>query len=234
MYAVLYCETGCTEKDRLVIFMYNVYPYMYRNFRAPNRSEQESAGQQVPFKRGDLEGYVAAKDFASKPYAACTRANALAQIHSGNILRADMTPKEYINLLIKQGQVPDKHFKYHQTDTGYEISEINSNKEVTKKVIFNKPEYDSDTPVICKYYTPDTGRQFKEVRYRADGGVDTKTEYEDFFDESETIEQMEKLEELKKAGPQTVPVAQGGNPFMQEPPDMPSTSGGHKLEFAQL
>ena len=110
MYAVLYCETGRTGKDRLVIFMYNVYPYMYRNFRAPNRSEHESVGQQVPFKRGDLEGYVAAKDFASRPYAACTRANALAQIHSGNVLRADMTPKEYINLLIKQ-PIQDMKFR---------------------------------------------------------------------------------------------------------------------------
>lgn len=141
--------------------MYNVYPYMYPNLRSSRRGEQEGVGTQMPFKRGDLEGYVAAKDFASKPYAACTRANAMAKIHSGNVLRADMTPKEYINLLIRQGQVPDKHFKYQQTDTGYEISEINSFKEVTKKVVFNKPEYDSDTPVVCKYYTPDTGRALR-------------------------------------------------------------------------
>lgn len=205
--------------------MYNVYPYMYPNLRSSRRGEQEGVGAQMPFKRGDLEGYVAAKDFASKPYAACTRANAMAKIHSGNVLRADMTPKEYINLLIRQGQVPDKHFRYHQTDTGYEISEINSYKEVTKKVIFNKPEYDSETPVVCRYYTPDTGRQFKEVRYRADGEVETKVDYEDFFDETDTIEQMEKLEELKKGGPQTVPIERGGNPFMQEPPDLPSSPG---------
>lgn len=214
--------------------MYNVYPYMYRNFRAPNRGEQENVGPQMPFKRGDLEGYVAAKDFASVPYAACTRANALASIRAGNVLRADMTPKEYINLLIKQGQVPDKHFKYYQTDTGYEIAEINSFKEITKKVIFNKPEYNSETPIICKYYTPDTGRQFKEVSYRANGKVDTKTEYEDFFDESETIEQMEKLEALKKAGPQALPIGREENPFGQEPPDLPSTIGEHRLPVGNL
>lgn len=214
--------------------MYNVYPYVYPNMRSSRRGEHESIGANLPFKRGDLEGYVAAKDFASKPYAACTRANAMAKIHAGNVLRADMTPKEYINVLIKQGQVPDKHFKYRQTDTGYEISEINSYKEVTKKVIFNKPEFDSDNPVVCKYYTPDTGRQFKEVRYRSDGEIETRTDYEDIFDESDTIQQMEKLEELKKAGPQTVPPDSGGNPFMTEPPDLPSTPTGHKLEFAQL
>lgn len=221
-------------KDRLVIFMYNVYPYMYPNLRSSRRGEQEGVGTQMPFKRGDLEGYVAAKDFASKPYAACTRANAMAKIHSGNVLRADMTPKEYINLLIRQGQVPDKHFKYQQTDTGYEISEINSFKEVTKKVVFNKPEYDSDTPVVCKYYTPDTGRAFKEVRYRADGEVETKVEYEDFFDESDTIEEMKKLEELKKAGPQTVPLERGGNLFMQEPPVLPSIPSGQKIPVSNL
>ncbi len=214
--------------------MYNVYPYMYPNFRATGRGEQESIGTQVPFRRGDLEGYVAAKDFASKPYAACTRAGAMAQIHTGNVLRADMTPKEYINLLIRQGQVPDKHFKYNQTDTGYEISEINSYKEVTKRVIFNKPEYDSDVPVVCKYYTPDSGRQFKEVRYRADGKIETNVDYEDVFDESGTIEQMEKLEELRKAGPQNVPIAPGGNPFLKEPPDMPSINNSQHLALAQL
>lgn len=215
--------------------MYNVYPYMYRNFRAPERSEQENVGTSVPFKRGDLEGYVAAKDFASKPYAACTRASAIAQIHTGNILRADMTPKEYINILIKQGQVPDKHFKYKQTDTGYEISEINSYKEVTKRVIFNKPEYDSDVPIVCKYYTPDTGRQFKEVQYRANGEIEIKTDYEDdFINETETIEQMQKLEELKKVGPQTIPIERGGNPFTNTPPTMPSIDSGQKLAVAQL
>lgn len=202
---------------------------MYRNFRTSNRGEQGSVGQQVPFKRGDLEGYVAAKDFASKPYAACTCANAMAKIHSGNVLRADMTPKEYINLLIRQGQVPDKHFKYRQTDTGYEISEINSYKEVTKRVIFNKPEFDSNTPVVCQYFTPDTGHKFKEVRYRSDGEIETNVDYEKFYDESEALEQIQKLEELKKGGPQTIPIESGGNPFMLEPPDLPSIDSGQKL-----
>lgn len=192
--------------------------------RTSRRGEHETIGANLPFKRGDLEGYVAAKDFASRPYAACTRANAMAKIHSGNVLRADMTPKEYINILIKQGQVPDKHFKYRQTDKGYEISEINSYKEVTKRVIFNKPEFDSDNPVVCKYYTPDTGRQFKEVRYRSDGEIETKTDYEDIFDESEAIEQMQKLEDLKKAGPPTIPPEPDRNPFVTATPDLTSVA----------
>lgn len=214
--------------------MYNVYPYMYPNLRSSRRGEQEGLGSQMPFKRGDLEGYVAAKDFASKPYAACTRANAMARIHTGNVLRADMTPKEYINILIKQGQVPDKHFKYRQHENYYEISEINSYNEVTKRVHFNKPEYDSETPVVCKYYTPETGRQFKEVRYRADGEIETKTDYEDVFSENLAIEQMDRIEELRKAGPQTVPIEKGANPFEIEPPDLPSVTQEQKLAVENL
>ena len=42
--------------------MYHMYPYMYRNFRSPRNGEHESVGQHTPFKRGDLEGYVAAKE----------------------------------------------------------------------------------------------------------------------------------------------------------------------------
>ncbi len=209
--------------------MYNVYPYMYRNFRAQNRNEQENIGTSIPFKRGDLEGYIASKDFASRPYAACTRANALAKINTGNVLRADMTPKEYINILIKQGQVPDKHFKYRQTETGYEISEINSHKQITKEVIFNKPEYNSDVPVVAKYYTPDTGRIFKEVRYHSDGEVETKLDYEDdWVNETEALEQMQKLEELQKAGPQSAQ-SQRGNPFETIPPNLPGIDSGQKL-----
>ena len=177
--------------------MYDVYPYMYRNFRVPQqRREQESVDTYVPYKRGDLEGYVAAKDFASKPFASCTRSGAMAKIRSNNVLRADLTPREYIDILIRQGQVPDKHFSYGKTDSGYEISENNSFGEVTKRVIFNEK---CEVPVVAKYYTPDTGRQFKEVRYRADGEIETKTDYEDIFiDENETLRQMERLDELRK------------------------------------
>ena len=211
--------------------MYNVYPYMYRNFRTSQRGEQESFGTNLPYKRGDLEGYIAAKDFASRPYSDSTRSQAFAKINASNKLRADMTPKEYINLLIKQGQVPDKHFKYQQTDMGYEIAEINSYKEVTKRVIFNKPEYDKEVPVICKYYTPETGRQFKEVRYRSDGEVQVKTEYEDDeIDESQAIAQLQRIDELKKDGPQTVPIAGAVNPFETPPPNIPSVT---KIDSAQ-
>ena len=214
--------------------MYNVYPYMYRNFRTSRNGEQESIGQNAPFKRGDLEGYVAAKDFASKPYAACTRAKALASINSGTVLRADMTPKEYINLLIRQGQVPDKHFTYRQTDQGYEICELNSCRETTKKVIFAPQGMNSETPIVCQYFTPDSGRQFREVKYHANGKVETVNDYEDIFqDDSVALAEMEKIEELRKAGPQKVCLRDGGNPFMQDvpltdvqapPPDVLETS----------
>lgn len=200
--------------------MYNVYPYMYRNFRSPRGGEHnESVGQNTPFKRGDLEGYVAAKDFASKPYAACTRAKAIASINSGTVLRADMTPKEYINLLIRQGQVPDKHFTYRQTDVGYEICELNSLRETTKKVIFAPPEINSETPIVCQYFTPDTGRQFREVKYHSNGEVETINDYEDIFqDDAIAIAEMEKIEELRKVGPQKAYLRDGGNPFMQDVP----------------
>ena len=212
--------------------MYNVYPYMYRNFRTPRQGENESIGQYTPFKRGDLEGYVAAKDFTSVPYAACTRANAMAAINSGTILRADMTPKEYINLLIRQGQVPDKHFTYQQTDNGYEISELNSYKEITKKVIFNNPEINKEVPIICKYFTPDSGRQFREIRYRSDGEIETINNYEDIFhDETIAMEEIEKLENLRKAGPQTVPISDGGNPFMQDMPPTKKKIPPHKIQL---
>jgi len=175
---------------------------------------QESIDTYVPFKRGDLEGYVAAKDFASKPFASCTRSGAFAKIRSNNVLRADLTPREYIDILIKQGQVPDKHFKYGKTDTGYEISENNSFGEVTKCVIFND---ESEVPVVAKYFTPDTGRQFKEVRYHANGKVETHTNYEDIFiDENETLKQMEQIEDLRRKQNSPPPTVE--NLFAQEVP----------------
>lgn len=210
--------------------MYNMNPYLYRTFRTMQKTMGEEIGQQMPFKRGDLEGYVAAKDFASKPYADCTRANALASINTGTILRSDMTPKEYINILIKQGQVPNKHFTYKQTDTGYEITELNSNKEITKQVVFNKPEYDSDNPIICRYFTPDTNRQYREVRYQSDGETKTINNFEDVFvDEKLALEEMQRIEDLQKAGPQIVPISSGGNPFMQEMPIPKRRIPAHKI-----
>ena len=215
--------------------MYHMYPYMYRNFRSPQNGEHESIGQHTPFKRGDLEGYVAAKDFASKPYAACTRSNAMAAINCGTILRADMTPKEYINLLIRQGQVPDKHFTYKETDSGYEINELNSHKETTKKVIFNNQETNSKIPIICKYFTPDSGRQFKEIQYHSNGEIKTINDYEDILqDETIAIAELEKLENLRKVGPQTVEIAKSGNPFMQDIQLKPTTTSPPTLTESPL
>lgn len=209
-----------------------VYPYMYQNIRRSRKNDFDDLGFVAPVKRGDLEGYVAVKDFASVPYAQCTRANAFAQIRENNVLRADMTPKEYINILIKQGQVPNKHFYYRQTDTGCEINEINSHKELTKQVIFNKPDFDPEVPIICKYYTPETNRQFREVQYRADGEVKVINSYEDDFDENIAQEQLEKLEELKSRPPRPKPTPlppseplYGSNPFENFPPYMPSKIG---------
>ena len=181
--------------------MYNVYPYMYRNPRGVN-NDTGFFGQSMAVKRGDLEGYEVAKDFTSVPLAQCSRANAFAHIRENNNLRANMTPKEYINILLRQGQVPNKHFSYSQTDTGYEIAENNSYKEVTKRVVFNKPEYDKEIPIVCKYYTPETGRQFKEVRYHSDGKTETLTNYEDLaINDEQAQEQLERIEQLKQRPP---------------------------------
>lgn len=158
---------------------YDVYPYSYRNFQPlKSTAEEKFELPEQELKRGDLEGYLAAKDFASKTYSSSVCANAQANIRQLNYLRPDITSREYINILIKQGQVPEKHFKYQKYDTREIITELNSNKDIVKQVIF-----DSDTgnsvPVTSRYFNPDTGIVVKEVQYHKNGKVDTKTFYDD-------------------------------------------------------
>jgi len=152
---------------------YNVYPYSQRDMRAVSAMPEEMFELPKEPKRGDLEGYIASKDFASQAYSSCIYSKAQVNIRQLNNLRSDMTAKEYINILIKQGQVPEKHFKYQKTDDSEIITELNSNKDVVKRVIFNSD--DSETPVVSRYYNPESGEIFKIVKYNSDGQIDVKT-----------------------------------------------------------
>lgn len=157
---------------------YDVHPYSYRNVKMPAQQVVDEKFELPPEpKRGDLEGYLAAKDFTSQAYSACMYSKAQANIRQLNNLRPDMTAKEYINILIKQGQVPEKHFKYQKTDENEIITELNSYRDIVKRVFFNPS--DENTPVVSKYYNPDTGEIFKEVLYHSDGRVETKIVYAD-------------------------------------------------------
>ena len=160
---------------------YDVYPYSYRNLRFVNLQPEEQPELPHEQRRGDLEGYLAAKDFASQAYSTCVSSNAQANIRQLNNLRADLTSREYINILIKQGQVPEKHFKYRKEDDKEYVTEFNGNKETVKQVIFNSSGL--EPPVISRYYNPDTGMVFKEVIYYKNGKTETKT----FYDEVEAV-----------------------------------------------
>lgn len=151
---------------------YNVYPYSKRDMRAIPMLPEEMFELPPEPKRGDLEGYIAAKDFASPAYSSCMYSKAQVNIRQLNNLRPDMTAKEYINILIKQGQIPEKHFKYQNNEDGEIITELNSNRDVVKRVIFNAA--DEKTPVISRYYNPDSGEMVKEVKYRLDGETEIK------------------------------------------------------------
>ena len=143
---------------------YDVYPYSYRNFQPlKNPAEERFELPEQELKRGDLEGYLAAKDFASQTYSTCVTSNAQANIRQLNCLRPDMTSREYINILIKQGQVPEKHFKYQKYDTREVITELNGNKDIVKQVIFDNVA-ESEIPVSSRYFNPDTGIVVKEVQ----------------------------------------------------------------------
>ena len=187
---------------------YDVYPYSYRNLRFVNLQPEEQPELPQEQRRGDLEGYLAAKDFASQTYSTCVSSNAQANIRQLNNLRPDLTSREYINILIKQGQVPEKHFKYRKDGNKEYISELNGNKETVKQVIFSSGG--AETPVISRYYNPETGMVFKEVLYHKNGKTETKT----FYDEVEAL--LEKMDN-KPAVPEdefvTNPLGQTNNPF---------------------
>ena len=189
---------------------YDVYPYSYRNLRFATRQTEDVPDVQQEQKRGDLEGYLAAKDFASQAYSTSVSSNAQANIRRLNNLRPDISLREYINILIKQGQVPEKHFKYRKSDENEIITELNSNKDIVKQVIFDSnPE--SSIPVTSKYYNPDIGIMVKEVHYHKNGFVDTKTFY---ADSSEDVpqEDLQKSDEILNNA--TVPL-KTDNPFLK-------------------
>ena len=173
---------------------YDVYPYSYRSLRfSPQQAEEIVDFRQQEQKRGDLEGYLAAKDFASQAYSAGVSSNAQANIRQLNHLRHDITSREYINILIKQGQVPEKHFKYQQNGTKEIVTELNSNKDIVKQVIFDS-DVGAIVPVMSRYYNPDIGLVVKEVQYYKDGNIKTNSfnnfepEIAEFKDNSQTPE----------------------------------------------
>ena len=169
---------------------YDVYPYSYRNLRVVNLQPEEHSELPQEQRRGDLEGYLAAKDFTSQTYSTCVSSNAQANIRQLNILRPDLTSREYINILIKQGQVPEKHFKYRNYGEKEIITELNGNKDIVKQVIFDHSDNSTDSPpVISRYYNPETGLVFKEILYHSDGNVETKTFYEEETENENTFAQ---------------------------------------------
>lgn len=188
---------------------YNVYPYSYRNARVAQQLPEElfEFSKEEP-KRGDLEGYLAAKDFASQAYSSCMYSKAQVNIRQLNNLRPDMTAKEYMNILIKQGQVPEKHFKYQRKDDCEVVTELNSYRDVVKRVIFDTSD-NNDTPVISKYYNPDSGELFKEVFYKSDGNKDVK-----FYQPEEgLLPENELIESSAIQSNATVPINKAVNPF---------------------
>lgn len=188
---------------------YDVYPYSYRSLRfSPQQAEEIVDFQQQEQKRGDLEGYLAAKNFASQAYSASVSSNAQANIRQLNRLRHDITSREYINILIKQGQVPEKHFKYQQNNTKEIVTELNSSKDIVKQVIFDN-DTEAVIPVISRYYNPDTGLVVKEVQYYKDGNIKTKN-FDNF--KSEIVESQDNSQPPEILNYATSP-AKTENPF---------------------
>ncbi|MBO7671955.1 hypothetical protein J6S88_00945 [bacterium] len=187
---------------------YNVYPYSKRDMRALPALPEEMFELPPEPKRGDLEGYLAAKDFASHAYSSCMYSKAQFNIRQLNNLRSDMTAKEYMNILIKQGQVPEKHFKYQKNDDDEIVTEINSYRDVVKKVIFSNS--DEKTPIVSRYYNPDSGELVKEIKYHSNGETEIKNfcrSVDDLLAETKDTAPMQ-IEEYAY-----VPISRSINPF---------------------
>lgn len=94
------------------------------------------------------------KEFASKEFAHATRATAMAQILIGSDLKPNMTQRDYVNRLIKQGKIPNKHFFID----GYWVVELNAEGERIKEVRF----FD-DGNIGCSFYNPKTQKRYKTL-----------------------------------------------------------------------
>lgn len=100
------------------------------------------------------------KELASKEAVQGTRAMVMAQILVGSDLKPNTTQKEYINRLIKQGKIPNKHFFIEKDDCGYacHVIEVNSNGEKIKEVRF----FDGGN-IGCSFYNPKTQKRYKSL-----------------------------------------------------------------------
>lgn len=117
------------------------------------------------------------RELASKECAYATRATAMAQILTGNNLKYTTTPKEYVDGLIKQGKIPNKHF-YIQDENMYEepckfasVVELNSDGERIKETCFCRDNKYSGSWVSQRFFNPKYDQEYKCVTYQKDGGI---------------------------------------------------------------
>lgn len=117
------------------------------------------------------------RELASKECAYATRATAMAQILTGSNLKYTTTPKEYVDGLIKQGKIPNKHF-YVQDDTVAEapckvtrVVELNSDGERMKETVFCRDNKYSGSWTEQYFYNPKYDHEYKSVTYEKDGGI---------------------------------------------------------------
>lgn len=107
----------------------------------------------------------------SKELGYATKATAMAQVLMGSNLKFTTTPKEYINSLIKQGKIPNKHFYTGESENSEWVTELNSEGEKTKEVRFFKGYEDLPPWVGCVFYNPKTQHEYKSIEFKQDGGV---------------------------------------------------------------
>lgn len=103
------------------------------------------------------------KELASKEFAHATRATAMAQILVGSDLKPNITQREYVNKLIKQGLIPNKHFfiKNYDYGSGSYIIEVNNDGEKIKEIRFGAE--DNEGGVACSFYNPKTQQRYKAI-----------------------------------------------------------------------
>ena len=103
---------------------------------------------------------VQQEEFASKEGALATRATGMAQLLMGNGIRLNMTQRNYVNNLIKQGKIPNKHFYVKNQNNGSLpiVTEVNSKGERIKEVLFYK-----DGNIGCSFYNPNTQERYKAL-----------------------------------------------------------------------
>jgi len=117
------------------------------------------------------------RELASKECAYATRATAMAQILTGSNLKYTTTPPEYVNALIKQGRIPDKHFYVTEAPMRdnlckvTRVVELNSDGERIKETCFCRDNKYSGSWVEQTFYNPKYDHSYKSVTYNQDGGI---------------------------------------------------------------